>query len=336
MPELIQGRWVTSDVAASELKDGAFEREPTRFRQWITADGRPDAAGRPTLPAEPGRYQLFVAGLCPWASRALILHRLKGLAPLVPVTFTDAVLGANGWVYSTPVDAGPGIAPVRHHYELYLATDPTYTGKVSVPVLWDRHEARIVNNESADIMRIFNRAFDHLTGNTRDFCPEPLRAVIDAWNERVYHSVNNGVYRAGFARSQQSYDTAVSDLFAALDALEAHLAGSRYLAGEYLTEADWRLFTTLVRFDIAYHGVFKCNIRRLVDYPALSNYVRELFQWPGVRDTVRFDDIRTGYYSIASVNPSGIIARGPEPDFDRPHDRDRLSGHGVQDLVRAA
>ncbi len=336
MPELVRGEWVATGVAAGETRNGAFEREPTRFRQWITADGRPDEARRPTLPAESGRYQLFVAGLCPWASRALIMHRLKGLAPLVAVTFTDTMLGDEGWVYTTPADAGPGIAPVRHHYDLYLASEPTYTGKVSVPVLWDRHEARIVNNESADIMRIFNDAFDHLNGDTQDFYPEALRAHIDGWNERIYHGVNNGVYRAGFARSQASYDAAVDDLFAALDELENHLSEHRYLAGEYLTEADWRLFTTLVRFDIAYHGVFKCNVRRLEDYPALSNYTRELFQWPGVRDTVRFDDIRTGYYSIESVNPSGIIARSPAPAFDRPHDRDRLAGQGVYNVALAA
>lgn len=330
MPELVNGQWVRNGVAASETgTDGAFRREPTRFRDWITPDGGPDAAGQPTRPAAADRYQLFVAYLCPWASRALIMRRLKGLDHLIRLSVTNAILGEDGWTYPVEQDAGPGIAPFRQHYRLYTATDPGYSGKVSVPVLWDRREARIVNNESADIVRIFNDAFDHLTGNTLDFYPEPLRDTIDVWNERIYHTVNNGVYRAGFARSQASYDAAVIELFATLDAIEHHLSASRYLAGEYLTEADWRLFTTLVRFDVAYHGVFKCNIRRLEDYPALSNYARELYQYPGIRETVNLEHVRRGYYSIASVNPSQIVPRGPEVDFDRPHDRDRLPGLGV-------
>lgn len=329
MPGLVNGQWVHDDVAASETRDGTFHREPTRFRGWITPDGGPDARGRPSLPAAAGRYQLFVAYLCPWANRALLLHRLKDLDGIVAVSVTDPVLGTDGWTYAEPQDAGPRIAPLHHHYRLYTASEPRYTGKTSVPVLWDRQQGRIVSNESADIVRIFNGAFDHLTDNRLDFRPQFLRDTIDAWNTRIYKDVNNGVYRAGFARTQAGHDEAVTGLFAALDDLETHLDRNRYLAGEFLTEADWRLFTTLIRFDAAYHGIFKCNIRRLEDYPILSHYVRELYQWPGVRDTVSLDHIRRGYYSIAWLNPAGIVPNGPLLDFDRPHDRERLPGRGV-------
>jgi putative glutathione S-transferase len=270
-----------------------------------------------------------VAYLCPWASRTLILRKLKGLEELVPVSVADAVLGEEGWVYSQTQGAGPTLGGVRRHYQLYTATEPSYTGKVSVPVLWDRREGRIVNNESADIVRILNSAFDALTGNELDFYPQPLRAEIDAWNALVYDKVNNGVYRAGSAKTQESYEVAVTELSAALDRLESHLAGQRYLAGSYLTEADVRLFVTLVRFDAAYHGAFKCNIRRLEDYPSLSNYLRELYQWPGIRETVNLEHIKVGYYTNPAINPTLIVPKGPQLDFDRPHDRDRLPGKGV-------
>lgn len=329
MPGLVNGQWIKGDIADGEIKGGAFKREPTRFHRWLTPGGEPGPEGRPALRAEPERYQLFVAYLCPWASRTLILRKLKGLEALIPVSVADAVLGEEGWTYARPQDAGPRLGPVDRHYQLYTATDPDYTGKVSVPVLWDRRTGRIVNNESADLVRIFNSAFDHLTGNDLDFYPEPLRGEIDAWNALVYDKVNNGVYRAGFAKRQASYDQAVTELFAALDRLEAHLAGQRYLAGTYLTEADWRLFVTLVRFDAAYHGAFKCNLRRLEDYPNLSNYLRELYQWPGVRETVNLEHIKIGYYTNPAINPPLIVPQGPELDFGRPHDRERLPGRGV-------
>ncbi|MCK8515840.1 glutathione S-transferase family protein [Methylonatrum kenyense] len=329
MPGLVNGKWVKGSVAEGEIDDGAFRREPTRFRDWITPDGSPGPDDRRAFPAEPGRYQLFVAYLCPWASRALILRKLKGLGALIPVSVADAVLGEEGWTYAKVEDAGPRLGAIDRHYQLYTATDPGYSGKVSVPVLWDREQGRIVNNESADIVRILNTAFDHLTGNDLDFYPEPLRHEIDAWNALIYETLNNGVYRAGFAKSQAHYDAAVSDVFETLDRLECQLNNQRYLAGHYLTEADWRLFVTLVRFDAAYHGAFKCNIRRLEDYPNLSNYLRELYQWPGVRETVNLQHIKKGYYSITAINPTRIVPSGPVLDFDRPHDRDRLEGQGV-------
>ncbi|AFL49395.1 putative glutathione S-transferase [Sinorhizobium fredii] len=329
MPQLVQGKWVKDDVAASEMKDGAFHREPTRFRDWITVDGRPGPDGQPAVAAEAGRYRLFVSYLCPWASRTIAMRNLKGLGGIIGLTVANPVLGEDGWTYDTSADAGTRVGRIRYHHELYTASDPTYNGKVSVPVLWDMKEGRIVNNESADILRILNTAFDHLSGNRLDFYPATLRAAIDRWNEPVYARVNNGVYRAGFAKTQAAYDEAVAALFGMLDELERHLDVNRYLAGEYLSEADIRLFVTLVRFDVAYHGVFKCNIRRIEDYPSLSNYLRELYQWRGIRETVRIDDIKLGYYGIRHVNPTGIVPAGPRIDFDRPHDRSRLAGLGI-------
>lgn len=329
MPGLVNGEWVKGPIASGEMKGGAFHREPTRFRRWITPEGGPDAGGNPTLPAEAGRYRLFVSYLCPWASRTLIWRKLKGLEEATGVSVAEPVIGEEGWVFAEEQDAGPRVGRFRHLHRLYTASEPSYTGKVSVPVLWDGHEGRIVNNESADIIRMLNGAFDHLTGNRLDLYPEPLRAEIDAWNDLVYRDVNNGVYRAGFARSQKSYDEAVATLFETLDRLEDRLSSSRYLAGTRLTEADWRLFVTLVRFDAAYHGAFKCNLRRIEDYPNLSNYLRELYQWPGIRETVRIDHIKTGYYTNPAINPTLIVPKGPVLDLDRPHDRDRLPGEGI-------
>jgi len=339
MPQLVNGEWVKGHIAASEIKDGAFHREPTRFRTWITPDGQqpkaqlpkatPDETDRPTLPAVAGRYHLYVSYLCPWASRTLIFRKLKGLEDLIGLSVAEPVIGDEGWVYAREQDGGEGVGRFRHHYRLYTASDPTYTGKVSVPVLWDKQEKRIVNNESADIIRMFNSAFDHLTGNTLDLYPEPLRAEIDAWNDRIYADVNNGVYRCGFAKSQAAYDAAFDRLFATLDELEEHLASRRYLAGDYLTEADWRLFVTLVRFDTAYHGAFKCNLHRIEDYPNLSNYLHELYQWPGISETVNLGHIKVGYYTNPAINPTLIIPKGPILDLTRPHNRDRLPGRGI-------
>ena len=324
MPELINGVWVKSAVAANEMKEGAFYREPTRFRDWITPDGTPGPDGQTALPAEAGRYHLYVSYLCPWASRTLIFRKLKQLEGLIGLSVAEPELGENGWTYAEPVNG------YTYHHQLYTASDPHYTGKVSVPVLWDKQTRRIVNNESADIIRIFNTAFDHLTGNPLDFYPPALRPIIDDWNARIYDHINNGVYRAGFAKTQSAYEAAFDDLFESLDQLEIHLASHRYLAGEWLTEADWRLFVTLIRFDAAYFGQFKCNLKRIEDYPQLSGYLRELYQWPGVQETVRIDHIKRGYYSLAQINPTGIVPKGPLLDFDRPHQRAALTGQGVQ------
>lgn len=336
MPGLINGQWVKGEIASSEIKGGAFEREPTRFRRWLMPHGEAEGKDSTALPAEPGRYQLFVAYCCPWASRTLILRKLKGLEDLIPLSIADAALGEEGWSYATPRDAGPHLGKVQRHHQLYTASDSHYTGKVSVPVLWDRSQGQIVNNESADIIRILNSAFDEITGNDLDFYPEPLRTKIDEWNEFIYPRLNNGVYRAGFAKDQAAYDAAVTEVFQALDRVEAHLSMHRYLAGAFLTEADWRLFVTLVRFDAAYHGAFKCNIRRIEDYPHLANYLRELYQWPGVSETVNLEHIKIGYYANTALNPTLIVPRGPELDLERAHDRDNLPGKGIYKRTGAA
>jgi glutathionyl-hydroquinone reductase len=332
MPQLVDGKWEKGDVAASEMKDGVFHRERTSFHNWITPDGTPGPDGQAALPTEAGRYQLFVAFTCPWASRTLMMRSLKGLQDIISVSIAEPELGDSGWTYAEPQDAGPRVGKIRYQHQLYTASDPHYTGKVSVPVLWDRREGRIVNNESADIIRILNTAFNHLTGDRLDFYPQTLRPEIDRWNAPIYENVNNGVYRTGFAKTQHAYDEAATSLFDMLDTLEAHLSRNRYIAGIHFTEADIRLFVTLIRFDAAYHGAFKCNLRQLEDYPNLSNYLREIYQWPGIRETVRIDDIKRGYYSIAHINPTRIVPVGPALDLDRPHDRARFDGRGVVTL----
>jgi putative glutathione S-transferase len=318
---LVNGKWVSGDVAKEEIKNGAFHREETAFRETH-------------IEPQAGRYQLFVSYLCPWASRTLIFRHLKGLEKFISVSIAQPVIGENGWTFDEPQDAGDKIPAIRHVHELYTASDAHYTGKVSVPVLWDRQAGRIVNNESADIIRILNHTFDALNGNQDDFYPAPLREEIDRWNEIIYHDVNNGVYKTGFAKTQESYGVAVTRLFSTLDMLEAHLDSHRYIAGEYLTEADWRLFVTLVRFDSAYHGAFKCNIRRIEDYPNLSNYLRELYQWPGISDTVNLAHIKQGYYGILWLNPTGIVPAGPELDLRRAHNRERLDSLGIIQKLR--
>lgn len=340
MPQLVEGVWETGEVAASETRGGAFHREPTRFRRWITADGGPvdpvvlppDLVGTvpETLPAEAGRYVLYVAYICPWASRTLIWRKLKGLEGVVDVVWANPELGDDGWSF---LDADgrsrDDVNGISFLHQLYVKAAPRYTGKVSVPVLWDKKTGTIVNNESADIIRMLNSAFDEITGNRHDLYPEDLRPGIDGWNGRIYDTVNNGVYRTGFARTQGAYEAAFDELFAMLDTLDAHLTTQRYLCGDRLTEADFRLFVTLVRFDAAYFGVFKCNLRRIADYPALSGYLRELYQWPGIAETVKIDHIKRGYYSIAHLNPNGIVPKGPDLDFAAPHGRGRLAGRGI-------
>ncbi|BES85684.1 glutathione-dependent reductase [Pectobacterium araliae] len=311
MSGLVNGKWVNGDVAAEEIKNGAFHREETKFRQT-------------KLVPEAGRYQLFVSYLCPWASRTLIFRKLKGLENVISLSIANPRIADNGWEFATPQDAGEHAGEIHYLHQLYTASVPDYTGKVSVPVLWDRVEGRIVNNESADIIRMLNSEFNDLTGNHLDFYPSELHGEIDRWNETVYHNVNNGVYKTGFAKTQEHYNDAVTTLFTTLDELDAHLGSHRYILGDTLTEADWRLFVTLIRFDVAYHGAFKCNLKRIADYPNLSNYLRELYQWPGIAETVNIDHIKAGYYGIAWLNPTQIVPVGPQVDLYQPHNRDTL------------
>jgi putative glutathione S-transferase len=326
---LIEGRW--HDQWYESSKDGAFQREAAQRRHWVTADGRPGPSGEGGFNAESGRYHLYVSLACPWAHRTLIVRALKGLESLVDVSVVSWLMGENGWTFDTArgssADALDGLTFLHQRYTFET---PDYTGRVTVPVLWDKKLQRIVSNESAEIIRMFNSAFDGLTGNHLDLYPEPHRATIDGFNERIYPAVNNGVYRAGFATSQGAYETAFDELFAELDHLESRLQDHRYLIGEYLTEADIRLFTTLIRFDAVYFGHFKCNLRRIADYPNLSNWTRELYQWPGVAATVDIYHIQHHYYaSHKTINPTGIVPKGPWQDFRQEHDRERLTGHGV-------
>ncbi len=321
MAGMVDGRWVDTLPAAEEIKDGRFVRMDSLFRDVISPD-----PGAP-FPAAAGRYHLWVAWGCPWAGRTLAVRALKGLEGVVSVSVAVDNLGAEGWTFAESPD-GPAPEGWPLH-RLYGESVPHYTGKVTVPVLWDKQQRRIVNNESAEIIRILNSAFDHITGNRLDLYPESLRTEIDRWNALIYPAVNNGVYRAGFATAQPAYDEAAQGLFAVLDQLDAHLTENRYLAGVHCTEADWRLFVTLVRFDIGYYGAFKCNLRRIADYPALSGYLRELYQWPGIAETVKLDRIKANYWALPNVNPGGIVPIGPIVDLTPPHGREHLPGKGI-------
>jgi glutathionyl-hydroquinone reductase len=326
MGALVDGIWRTEDDAPTDA-GGRLQRAPAAFRDWITADGSPGPSGEGGFEAEPSRYHLYVARACSWAHRTTIFREIKGLQGLVGLSVTHRLMAEQGWTF----DPAPGVVPddvngVRHLHELYARSKPCYTGRATVPVLWDRRRARIVSNESADIVRMFNAAFDGLGAREGDYYPEALRTEIDGLNERIYDDLNNGVYKAGFATSQDVYDEAVARVFETLDWLEGRLAGSRFLCSDGLTEADWRLFTTLLRFDLVYHGHFKCNPRRLVDYPALWSYTRELHQHLGVRGTVDFDHIKRHYYaSHRRINPTGIVPAGPVLDFDRRGSRARAT-----------
>jgi len=301
---LIDGVWHKGWID-TEKTGGSFIRSESQFRNWITPDGAPGPTGRGGFAAESGRYHLYVSLACPWAHRALIFRCLKGLTDQIGVSVVHPDMLDDGWTFRT--------------------ADPIYSGRVTVPILWDRAQDTIVSNESADIIRMFNSAFDPITGNTDDFWPETLRAAIAPVNDRIYDSVNNGVYKAGFATTQAAYDAAVIPLFESLDWLEERLSSQRYLMGDRITEADWRLFTTLIRFDPVYHLHFKCNRRRIVDYPALWAYTRELYQWPGVAETVNFDHIvRHYHYSHDSINPHRIIPINPVLDYRAPNARDTL------------
>jgi len=315
---LQNGEWV-DQWYDTKNSGGEFRRQDSRFRSWVTADGSAGPSGGEGFKAEPGRYQLYVSLACPWAHRTLIFRELKGLQEMIGVTVVEPLMLANGWELR---DDQYGL---DYLYQLYLKADSGYEGRVTVPVLWDKQEQTIVSNESAEIIRMFNTAFNGLTGNDADYYPAQLQGQIDAINERVYDSINNGVYRAGFATTQEAYEAAFYKLFDALDWVEQILTRQRYLVGDTLTEADWRLFTTLIRFDAVYHGHFKTNRQRIADYPAMSNYLRELYQQPGVAQTVNFEHIKQHYYgSHVTINPTQVVPLGPQQDFTLPHNRDRL------------
>lgn len=323
MGQLVDGIWQTGDPGPA-APDGAFQRRPSVYRNWITPDGAPGPTGEGGFAAESGRYHLYVSYACPWAHRTLILRALKGLAPHISVDVVHPDMGPMGWTFDTGFDGATGdsLHGRAFLHQVYAAADPQATTRVTVPVLWDRQRGRIVSNESADIIRMFDAAFSGITGRPAEFLPDDLRDRIEVLNDRIYRTVNNGVYRAGFAGTQRAYDSAVSELFDTLDWLDGRLSRHRYLAGDTLTEADWRLFPTLVRFDPVYVTHFRCNRSRLTDFPSLWAYARELWQMSGVADTVRLDHIRRHYYtSHESINPRRIVPVGFLPDWTLPHGR---------------
>ena len=322
---LQDGKWV-DQWYDTESTGGRFIRKLPQFRSWITADGAAGPTGDAGFKAEADRYHLYVSLACPWAHRTLIYRSLKGLEDMIPVSVVHWYMADNGWTFQ----AGDGVVADPLHnaefmHQIYTAAMPDYSGRVTVPVLWDKKTNTIVSNESPEIIRMFNSAFDAVGAKAGDYYPEELRAEIDAINNRVYESLNNGVYKCGFATTQEAYEEAIEPLFATLEWLENRLSLKRYLTGSIITEADWRLFTTLVRFDAVYVGHFKCNLKRIVDYPNLSSYVRDLYQQPGVSDTVNMQHIKDHYYtSHESINPSRVVPKGPEVNFMATHDRDRF------------
>jgi glutathionyl-hydroquinone reductase len=321
---MIDGKWDSDATIPSDAR-GHFIREASRFRHWITSDGQPGPSGEGDFKAEPERYHLFVSPSCPWAHRTIIMRKLKNLENVVSMSIADQPK-SEGWAYSDGIDdLEPCPDGVFRLYQIYAATEPNYTGKVTVPALWDRKRRKIVNNESSEIIRMFNAAFNGWTDVGYDFYPEALRGEIDSINEFVYDRLNNGVYRAGFAQSQRAYEEAVRKVFDGLEMLEERLEERRYLLGDSITEADWRAFPTLLRFDLVYFSHFKCNLRRVQDYSNLANYLRELYQWPGIKETFDLEKIKAGYYSQRNINPTGIVPIGPHLDhLEQPHDRNRL------------
>ncbi|MBY6137422.1 glutathione S-transferase family protein [Nocardioides marinus] len=320
---LIDGEW-HDQWYDTKSTGGAFKRSESQFRNWITADGSAGPTGDSGFAAESGRYHLYVSFACPWAHRTLIFRKLKGLEEHISVSAVHPDMLGEGWTFATDDHGATGddLFGFTHLHQIYTRADSQYSGRVTVPVLWDKARNTIVSNESAEIIRMFNSAFDDITGNEEDFWPEALREPIEAVNSRIYSTINNGVYKCGFATSQEAYDAAVGPLFDSLDWLEDLLSQHRYLLGDQLTEADWRLFTTLLRFDPVYHGHFKCNRRMLKDYPNLWAYTRELYQWPGVAQTVNMPHItRHYYYSHDTINPHRIVPVGPDIDWTEPHRR---------------
>jgi putative glutathione S-transferase len=320
---LIDGRWSEEELSTETDNTGAFQRSDSHFRNWITADG---SSG---FKAEAGRYHLYVAYNCPWAHRALIFRALKKLESAISVSTALPSIREQGWTFGSdarfPECSADTANGFRYLHQAYTASDPHYSGKVTVPALWDKSTQRIVNNESSEIIRMLNSEFRGIAGDDTDFYPAPLRSAIDRVNQLVYTNVNNGVYRCGFARSQAAYEAAYDALFATLDELEGWLSHRRYLVGGQITEADWRLFPTLVRFDVAYFSLFKCNKKRIADYPNLSNYMRELYHVPGIAATVKPRQYIAGYWSIQRLNPTAIIPKGTPVDYEAPNDRARFA-----------
>ena len=319
---LIEGKWADRWYDTEATK-GRFVRTEAQFRNWITADGSAGPSGSGGFKAEAGRYHLYVSLACPWAHRTLIFRKIKGLESMISVSVVNPLMVENGWTFEP--DEGVIADPLHHArylHQVYTAAQSDYTGRVTVPLLWDKQQNKPVNNESAEIIRMLNSAFDGVGAKTGDYYPPALRTQIDELNDQIYDRVNNGVYKAGFATTQEAYEEAVFALFDTLDELDQRLAQQRYLTGEQITEADWRLFTTLIRFDAVYHGHFKCNLKQIADYPHLAGYVRELYQWPGVAETVNMKHIKEHYYrSHATINPTGVVPAGPLLDFDSPHGR---------------
>ena len=319
----VDGVWQTA-WHDTKSTGGRFKRSEPKFRNWVTPDGSAGPSGTGGFAAERGRYHLYVSLACPWAHRAVVFRKLKKLEDVISMSVVEPVMGDQGWQFGPDADLD-SVNGKKRLGEIYLIADPRYTGRASVPVLWDKQRRTIVNNESPEIIRMFNSAFDALTNERTDYYPADKRSEIDAVNRLVFENVNNGVYRSGFASTQEAYEEAFLDVFAALDSLEERLSRQRYLAGDRLTEADWRLFTTILRFDAVYYSHFKCNLRRIADYPNLSNYLRDLYQVPGVSETVDMDQIKRHYYiSMRNINPSGVVPLGPALDFEAKHDRGRF------------
>lgn len=323
---LVEGKW-QNEWYDTKSTGGRFERKAPSFRNWVTKDGSAGITGIGGFKAEPNRYHLYVSLACPWAHRTIIYRKLKGLEGMISMSVVNAFMGDEGWTFAAGegVVADPILNALNVH-EIYTAAQADYTGRVTVPILWDKKTSTIVSNESPEIIRMFNSAFDDVGAVPGDFSPPELLAEIDELNDFIYPTINNGVYRAGFATTQDAYDEAVAEVFGALDTVETRLESRRYLTGNTITEADWRLFTTLVRFDAVYVGHFKCNLRRIVDYPNIWGYLRDLYQVPGIEETVAMDYIKMHYYgSHETINPTRIVPDGPYIDFNTPHGREKLS-----------
>lgn len=318
MGKLVDGIW-RDDSYQAPASDGSFVRKAAQFRNWVTTDGSAGPTGQAGFKAEADRYHLYVSHACPWAHRTVIFRKLKGLDKMIGLTVVEPIALDQGWEIGEQSGPVPG---AKYAYDIYTAADPKYSGRVTVPILWDKQQSTIVSNESSEIIRMFNSAFDDVGATAGDYYPHALRSGIDDINDPIYTHINNGVYRCGFARSQEAYEEAFGTLFRTLDEMDAHLSTNRYLMGDQLTEADWRLFTTLVRFDPVYVGHFKCNKKRIADYPNLSGYLRELYQREGIAETVFMDHIKTHYFgSHESVNPTRIVPVGPDQNLDAPHGR---------------
>ncbi|MGX7197851.1 glutathione S-transferase family protein [Enterococcus olivae] len=316
---LVDGQW-HDQWYDTKSSGGRFIRQESQFRNWITPDGKAGPSGEGGFKAEPNRYHLYVSLACPWANRTLIMRKLKGLEGMISISVVHPLMVENGWTFEKQAGVIPDpVIHAKYLYEIYTHVEPTYSGRVTVPILYDLKQDKIVSNESSEIMRMLNAAFDEIGAREGDYYPEALREKIDAMNDKIYPKINNGVYKAGFSTKQTVYEEEVNQLFAALDELEEHLEHHRYLVGETATEADWRLFTTLIRFDSVYYGHFKCSIRRLTEYKNLWRYTRELYNWPGIKETVNFEHIKDHYYrSHKTINPTGIVPEGPVLDFSLP------------------